>query len=1079
MTNLTKKEISVSFDNATFGRGEAYYHQDRVQNLLVEVIDDDYVILRSQVRGSGYVYTVEVSVEHDEPYNTDIVGECSCPVGYNCKHTVATCLAYLAYNPKKSVAPQNKADIWLGNLIVANKGEPQQVADHAEFVAYLLDAGEQPGQIEVKLVESRISQRGGRTKGRRLDLDDSFASYYYATPADHQVISLLKLVRKGLKFHSSPTKLSGELGAVCLQAMVNTGRCYWQATTNPAFTEGGPRAVHIGWHESDDDMRQLRIVTEPAAVVLDVSPPLYLDIDVFSLGTIEEDSFNASEWHLLLNAPLISAEHAEEFSQKLVTALPNSLIPPPLSIQMQQVSGVTPRPCLTLRSEPSAFSGSSIHLALMHFEYDTWVPPVFPALPVQRFVTENGIVSLSRDLLYEQSCIDELKNHNLAAQVVAQGFLSWAPEDFSPIAQTEVWRNFLNVVVPALESSGWLVAIEDEFTLEFVEADDWKVEVESESGWFELGFNLNVDGEEVQLLPLMTRLLQEHDIEDLPEVVSIPMGEDRYLQLSMDQLKPVYQVLYEMFDQTLSKPGSSPRFSRYDAMHLVELDERLDTNIVWQGGENLRQIGARLKNFEGIERVKLPKDINVELREYQHQGVDWLQFLREYEFNGILADDMGLGKTVQTLVHIQIEKEADRLDRPCLIIAPTSLMSNWRREVEKFTPGLRVLTLQGSMRHARFEEMNDYDIVLSTYPLVVRDQELLLASQYHYLILDEAQMVKNPRSKVARLVRMITTRHRLCLTGTPMENHLGELWAQFDFLMPGFLGDTTAFTKRFRTPIEKHGDEDQQKMLSRRIAPFMLRRRKNDVLTELPPKTEMIRMVTFEPAQAALYESIRLSMEKRVREAVREKGFARSHITILDALLKLRQTCCDPGLLKLDEARKVKSSAKLELLMEMLDEMLSKGRRILVFSQFTQMLGIIEQKLNERDIVYTKLTGQTRNRDRAIEAFRTGEADLFLISLKAGGVGLNLTEADTVIHYDPWWNPATENQATDRAHRIGQDKPVFVYKLITENTLEEKIVDMQSRKQDLADGVYQNVDVEERFDVTLSDLEMLLSPQGL
>ncbi|MDD5277480.1 MAG: DEAD/DEAH box helicase, partial [Methylovulum sp.] len=318
--------------------------------------------------------------------------------------------------------------------------------------------------------------------------------------------------------------------------------------------------------------------------------------------------------------------------------------------------------------------------------------------------------------------------------------------------------------------------------------------------------------------------------------------------------------------------------------------------------------------------------------------------------------------------------------------------------------------------------------------------------------------------------------HRLCRTGTPMENHLGELWAQFDFLMPGFLGTNTHFKRLYRTPIETHGDNKQRARLSQRIAPFMLRRTKQDVVTELPPKTEMIRSVPLLPKQAALYESIRLTMEQKVRDAIAQKGLSRSHITILDALLKLRQTCCDPRTLSLKTAQKITESAKLELLMEMLPEQLEEGRRILVFSQFTRMIALIEQELTDRNIGYSKLTGQTKKRDEAIELFKNGTVDVFLISLKAGGVGLNLTEADTVIIYDPWWNPAAESQAADRSHRIGQDKPVFVYKLITENTVEEKIIAMQEKKRALAASIYQDDAAEAPLKLTADDLTALFEP---
>ena len=309
-----------------------------------------------------------------------------------------------------------------------------------------------------------------------------------------------------------------------------------------------------------------------------------------------------------------------------------------------------------------------------------------------------------------------------------------------------------------------------------------------------------------------------------------------------------------------------------------------------------------------------------------------------------------------------------------------------------------------------------------------------------------------------------------------MENHLGELWTQFDFLMPHFLGTSTTFKKHYRTPIENLGDSERKAQLSRRLAPFMLRRTKQAVATELPAKTEIIRSVPLHPKQATLYESIRLTMEKKVRDAIAERGLSRSHITILDALLKLRQTCCDPRTLSLKEAQKITESAKLDLLMDILPEQLEEGRRILVFSQFTRMIALIEAELTARDIGYSKLTGQTKRRDDAIELFKSGAVNVFLISLKAGGVGLNLTEADTVIIYDPWWNPASESQAADRAHRIGQDKPVFVYKLITENTVEEKIIAMQERKRALADSIYTDGAKEESLALTAEDLTVLFEP---
>jgi len=474
--------------------------------------------------------------------------------------------------------------------------------------------------------------------------------------------------------------------------------------------------------------------------------------------------------------------------------------------------------------------------------------------------------------------------------------------------------------------------------------------------------------------------------------------------------------------------------------------------------------------------VAPPAGLQCRLRPYQQFGLSWLQFLREYDLGGILADDMGLGKTVQTLAHLLLEKEAGRLDKPALVVAPTSLMGNWRREAERFAPDLKVLVLHGPARHERFEAIPAHDLVLTTYPLLVRDEAQLKDQMWSFVILDEAQTVKNPRTKAARALRRLKSSHRLCLTGTPLENHLGELWSLFDFVMPGFLGSEEQFKRLYRTPVEKHGDEDCRRRLVCRIAPFLLRRTKAEVEKDLPAKTEIVRTVELYPNQAPLYESIRVTMEAKVREAVAAKGLARSQIAILDALLKLRQVCCHPQLVKLSKARNL-PSAKLDLLLQMLPELLEEGRRILLFSQFTGMLGLIEKELERKKIAYAKLTGQTRKRDEAIERFKSGEANLFLISLKAGGVGLNLTEADTVILYDPWWNPAVEAQAMDRAHRIGQDKPVFVYKLMTEHTVEERILKLQARKQALAEGIY-GKGGKQGPALSAEDLKELFAPLG-
>ena len=440
---------------------------------------------------------------------------------------------------------------------------------------------------------------------------------------------------------------------------------------------------------------------------------------------------------------------------------------------------------------------------------------------------------------------------------------------------------------------------------------------------------------------------------------------------------------------------------------------------------------------------------------------------------------MGLGKTAQALAHLLIEKQAGRLDHPALAVLPTSLLFNWVAEASRVAPDLRVLLLQGPERSQHFAHLADYDLVLTTYPLLWRDSRPLNAQPWHLLILDEAQTVKNAGSRAANAVRRLHARHKLCLTGTPLENHLGELWAQFDFLMPGFLGDARSFQRLWRKPIEVGGESLRAQLLAQRVRPFILRRRKEDVAPELPPLSTVIRRVELTGAQRDLYESVRVAADKQVRRALEKLGFGGAQISVLDALLKLRQVCCDPRLVKGVEPQPGMERAKLALLTDMLPELVDEGRRVLVFSQFAEMLGLIELELHTLGLPFLRLTGATPVAARAdvVRRFQAGEVPLMLISLKAGGVGLNLTAADTVIHVDPWWNPAVEAQASARAHRIGQDKPVFVYKLVVAGSIEERMLELQARKQALADGIL-GTDSGDAVKFTAEDLALLLAPLG-
>jgi SNF2 family DNA or RNA helicase len=755
-------------------------------------------------------------------------------------------------------------------------------------------------------------------------------------------------------------------------------------------------------------------------------------------------------------------------------SLPAALAPRDARIEKRAAK--PPQPVLRLGIKPVPFAyypGGKAQidrpLALAEFDYNGHIVDSHNAPDITFRQADGSLVIQPRHREAETAFLESLTaTANLrpafyrTPEGKSEGFA------FTPAgndSDREAWLD-LSYHAAALRARGWRIEIEEEFAARYtaLEADedsDWNANLKENEGgawWFSLDLGITVEGKPVQLLPLLLQALKglrdpsPAAIEALARggrlYVALPDG--RTLALPFERVKSIVATLVELYDRPLN-PDGTLTVSLDLAAALARIEAA--TGLRSLSGERLKTLMERLKNFTAIAEIAPPRGLSATLRPYQREGLNWLQFLREYGLAGILADDMGLGKTVQTLAHILIEKESGRLSGPCLIVCPTSLIPNWQDEAAKFTPNLKILALHGKDRATRFAEIADADLVFTTYPLLPRDAEALLPVEWHMVVLDEAQAIKNPATQAMQLACELKARHRLCLTGTPIENHLGEIWAQFAFLMPGMLGTYKEFTRRFRNPIEKQGNAERQALLAHRLKPFILRRNKSDVARDLPAKTEIVQYVEFESAQRDLYETVRLTMHEKVQQAVADKGFNRSRIVILDALLKLRQACCDPRLVKITAAKNIKHSAKLDSLMEMLPEMIEEGRRILIFSQFTSMLDLIKPELNKIGIDFVELRGDTADRKTPVARFQSGEVPVFLISLKAGGTGLNLTAADTVIHYDPWWNPAVEAQATDRAHRIGQDKPVFVYKFIVRGTVEERILDLQNRKRGLAEAV--------------------------
>jgi len=709
--------------------------------------------------------------------------------------------------------------------------------------------------------------------------------------------------------------------------------------------------------------------------------------------------------------------------------------------------------------------------------------------------------------------------------------LQWRVSDMAlpgplwTLVQEDFFGDFWAERVPEWQAQGWAIVVKPGFAHETLRVDAWRLVVDPVSGetlgkepsgplhprgpdvealrlddregsWM-LSLGVEVAGETWDLVPLLADLLKrESRWLDARKIAAIPDDSlvclrapgGRRIDTPAAPIKAIIGAMVDLLTDPRRAAGpialSSWEAQRLDLLRLSLMDtqaQRAGPHGAWQlqGAAGLRALAQRLQGAGTPQPVAEPPGLGVCLRPYQLSGVAWLQYLREQRLAGILADDMGLGKTAQALAHLLIEQQAGRLDRPALVVLPTSLIFNWQAEATRMAPSLRLLTLQGPDRAKNFARMPEHDVVLTTYPLLWRDVDVLAAQPFHLLILDEAQTVKNAAGRSANAVRKIQARHRLCLTGTPLENNLGELWAQFDFLLPGFLGDARSFARLWRKPIETNGETLHAQLLAQRVRPFILRRRKQDVATELPPRTEVIKRVKLQGRQRDLYESVRVASDEIVRRLLQRRGFDGALITILDALLKLRQVCCDPRLVKGTKTPKTMERAKLELLRDMLPALVAEGRRVLVFSQFTELLGLIEDELDALQLPWLALTGRTPvgRRAEVVQRFQAQQVPVLLISLKAGGLGLNLTAADTVIHMDPWWNPAVEEQATARAHRIGQDQPVFVYKLVVEGSIEERMLALQARKRVLAEGVLGH-DGESSQKFGPEDLLALLAPLG-
>jgi len=1117
LNKVLRKALS-KFDKTTLRRGEKYYKESRIQDVSITE-EDDHVLYNAKAYGSGRIpYDVDFFLFDDNAFEAI----CDCPMGEHCKHIAALMLELLAEDIENDQLAAKKNSSGVARIIpLITQENTRSVQSLLEKIAmdaqqpttyfpvaqqksaanhtllYMIKTQRRAGtyiQDEITLSLARKLKAGGFGQPQTFRFH-SEVDARCLTPEDLPIIAFFKLIDQ--RREASKT----EYAETILEKIVASGRCYYQTVTAKPLQLGESKTLEYTWTSDKNGQQQLQLHVDhqdhqPVELFFMMNP-WYIQTSTQKIGRLQT-AVSPAILKSLYCMPPLNIIQAGQIAKVIKKKQSDWQLPVPLTQnQAQELTQEKPVYCLYLSAE--SLSRNEFYrreqepiectLGKLYFRYGTFQVSWDEPEKILYRKKDEKLFAVHRHQTAEQAAVNMLTAHQLSTVNVYSDLAIYrSVQPFLNYFLIEDPMNFSMTVLPELRQQGFQVEFSENYPFNIVanEETEWYSQIveEDRSDWFNLELGVFINGEKLNLLPILQNIMAEftehpqrlQEFTDNPQAMfHVRLLDKRLLPVPFSRIKHIMDILLELQEGALTE-NQQLQLSNTQLMCLAELEKAFAANeLRWLGGERLRGLAERLRNFQGIQKINAPQLFHGTLRDYQQEGLNWLQFLREYELAGILADEMGLGKTVQMLAHIAVEKTQGRLTAPCLVIAPTSLMYNWHSEAQQFTPDLKVLISQGKQRKETFDAIQAYDVILTTYPLLFRDRETLLAHDYHLLILDEAQMVKNNKTQASAIVQQIKAKHRLCMTGTPLENHLGELWSLFHFLMPGLLGNERAFKRFYRTPIEKHQNKERFAQLRTRTAPFLLRRTKTMVATELPPKTEIIHHVELEDAQRDLYETVRLQMQQKVAAAVEKNGLNRSHITILDALLKLRQICCDPALLKIKHIKtRTYPSAKLDSLLELMDKLRDDGRRILLFSQFTEMLALIEKAVQKRGIPYVKLTGSTVDRHTPIKTFQAEKVPLFLISLKAGGVGLNLTAADTVIHYDPWWNPAVEQQATDRTHRLGQTKNVFVYKFIAVGTVEEKIIALQQRKKVLLDGIFSDQN-QQSSNLTLADLKYLFA----
>jgi non-specific serine/threonine protein kinase len=1008
--------------------GLAYYQQGRAKVLGIQSHAATIAVRGSQPRP----YAVEITQQQQW-----LLAECSCPhaaTGITCKHIIAA--AYQLRDHLIAHPPNPWREVF------AATRQPRRRTGAMLLLFSLVRRGTTWSLTPYTIAERALPE----------DALEDAAALLKALKSP-QLISQAKVPRSPLQPHQAPGASAAALALANMVAAFSQMYYYGGTSQPPAtlasllpllpaenvFTGSEARPFQRPLHSSAERGR-VGLHGAAAADGLTITPMIQLgdlvfDLDDSALKIVLPDYHWALHHELLFQyddpgellasfrdhsqLTIPAADRAEFIEQYLLPLAERTPLSGDLPGQRELVAD--PQPRLYLGEAAGEL------LAELRFGYGAHELAYDPQHPEQSVIYQEIPAELLRIIRQPET------EERFWLELMRHGLKRGPQPGVASLRAGTTAATFLLSHVPKLAAAGFAIHGEEALLTARVNrhAPTITFRVASRIDWFDLEAVVRFGDAEINLAELRLAMLKRQ----------------RYVRLPDGSIGAIPAEWLERYRHLFALGELQGDQLRLLAHQVTVLDDLLaDTDQVDAEFARRRE---RLRSVDGIAPRDLPPGFTGVLRPYQKAGYDWLHFLHEYEFGGCLADDMGTGKTIQTLAFLQSLRASGHATASSLIVLPRSLIFNWQREVARWTPDLRVLVHASQGRSATVAEFAGYDLVLTTYGTLLRDSELFRAYQFHYVVLDEAQVIKNPASQTARAARALRSDHRLALTGTPVENSTLELWSQFAFLNPGMLGSLENFRAEFVARIEKDGNQDAARLLRRMVGPFILRRTKDQVAPELPERDERVLYCAMEPAQARLYQRYRDQYRALLLDLIDNDGINEVRLRVLEGLLRLRQICNHPRLVEPDFRG---HSAKFELLLETLETLHAEGHKVLVFSQFVKMLTLLREQLEQRGLRYAYLDGQTRARAAVVDAFQADpQLPFFLISLKAGGVGLNLTAADYVIHIDPWWNPAVEQQATDRTHRIGQDKPVFIYKLIVRDSVEEKMLVLQERKRALAD----------------------------